>query len=132
MRISDWSSDVCASDLRTGTHPTNRFEESLTIRGKAFIAGAYEHPLRVIPDRTVAQVHADVAVGALADAGLSMSDVDAYFCAGDAPGFGGFSMAEYLGLQLSHIDTTATGGSDRKSAVSGKSVSGRVDLGGRR
>jgi acetyl-CoA C-acetyltransferase len=83
----------------------------LTIRGKAFIAGAYEHPLRVIPDRTVAQVHADVATGALADAGLSMSDVDAYFCAGDAPGFGGFSMAEYLGLQLSHIDTTETGGS---------------------
>src|SRR3546814_19055888 len=40
-----------------------------------------------------------------------MSDVDAYFCAGDAPGFGGFSMAEYLGLQLSHIDTTETGGS---------------------
>ena len=45
----------------------------MTIRGKAFIAGAYEHPLRVIPDRTVAQVHADVAVGALADAGLSMA-----------------------------------------------------------
>lgn len=82
-----------------------------TIRGKAFIAGAYEHPLRVIPDRTVAQVHADVAVGALADAGLSMDDVDGYFCAGDAPGFGGFSMAEYLGLKLRHIDTTETGGS---------------------
>ena len=41
----------------------------MTIRGKASIAGAYEHPLRVIPDRTVAQVHADVAVGARADAG---------------------------------------------------------------
>ena len=83
----------------------------MTVRGKASIAGAYEHPLRVIPDRTVAQVHADVAVGALADAGLSMDDVDGYFCAGDAPGFGGFSMAEYLGLQLSYIDTTETGGS---------------------
>src|SRR3546814_12838660 len=109
MRISDWSSDVCASDLRTGTHPTNRFEESLTIRGKAFIAGAYEHPLRVIPDRPIAQVHADVAVGALADAVLSMGDVDGYFCPGAAPGFGGFSMAAYLGLQLSYIDTTETG-----------------------
>ncbi len=83
----------------------------MTIRGKAFIAGIYEHPLRTIPDRTVAQVHADVALGALADAGLTTSDVDAYFCAGDAPGFGGMSMAEYLGLKLSYIDSTETGGS---------------------
>jgi acetyl-CoA C-acetyltransferase len=65
----------------------------------------------VIPDRTVAQVHAEVAVGALADAGIEMADVDGYFCAGDAPGFGGLSMAEYLGLELSYIDTTETGGS---------------------
>ncbi|MFP5327853.1 MAG: thiolase domain-containing protein [Acidimicrobiia bacterium] len=83
----------------------------MTIRGKAFIAGAYEHPLRVIPNRTVAQVHADVATGALADAGLTMDDVDGYFCAGDAPGFGGLSISEYLGLQLRYIDTTETGGS---------------------
>ena len=60
----------------------------MSLRGAAFIAGAYEHPRRNIPDRTVAQIHAEVAVGALADAGLSLSDVDAYFCAGDAPGFG--------------------------------------------
>jgi len=50
----------------------------MTIRGKAHIAGAYEHPDRKIPDKSVAQVHAEVALGALADAGLSLSDVDAY------------------------------------------------------
>ncbi|HET6793062.1 MAG TPA: thiolase domain-containing protein [Acidimicrobiales bacterium] len=83
----------------------------MTIRGKAFIAGAYEHPRREIPDRTVAQIHAEVAAGALADAGLGFSDVDAYLCAGDAPGFGGLSMADYLGLRTSYIDTTETGGS---------------------
>ena len=83
----------------------------MSIRGKAFIVGAFEHPRRVIPDRTVAQVHAEVSVGALADAGLSMDDVDGYFCAGDAPGFGALSMAEYLGLGLSYMDTTETGGS---------------------
>jgi acetyl-CoA C-acetyltransferase len=83
----------------------------MSVRGKAFIAGAYEHPLRTIPNKTVQQVHAEVAAGALADAGLSFSDVDAYFCAGDAPGFGALSMAEYLGLQLTHIDNTETGGS---------------------
>ena len=72
----------------------------MTIRGTAFIAGAYEHPDRVIPDRSLAQIHAEVALGALADAGPALADVDGYFCAGDAPGFGPLSMAEYLGLQL--------------------------------
>ena len=84
----------------------------MTIRGKAFIAGAYEHPDRKIPDKSVAQVHAEVAVGALADAGLTLADVDGYFCAGDAPGFGPLSMADYLGLtRLRYMDSTETGGS---------------------
>jgi acetyl-CoA C-acetyltransferase len=84
----------------------------VTIRGKAHIAGAYEHPDRKIPDKSVAQVHAEVALGAVADAGLSLSDVDAFFCAGDAPGFGPLSMADYLGLKrLRYLDSTETGGS---------------------
>ena len=84
----------------------------MTIRGKAYIAGAYEHPDRKIPGKSVAQVHAEVALGAVADAGLSLSDVDAYFCAGDAPGFGPLSMADYLGLKrLRYLDSTETGGS---------------------
>jgi acetyl-CoA C-acetyltransferase len=83
----------------------------VSIRGRAFIAGAYEHPLRTIPDRSVAQVHAEVALGALADAGLTLSDVDGYFCAGDAPGMGPLSMADYLGLRPTHVDSTDTGGS---------------------
>ncbi|MDP7547002.1 MAG: thiolase domain-containing protein, partial [Alphaproteobacteria bacterium] len=78
---------------------------------KAYIAGAYEHPTRHAVDISVAQLHADVAKGALADAGLSKDDVDGYFCAGDAPGLGGISMAEYMGLKLRYTDTTETGGS---------------------
>jgi acetyl-CoA C-acetyltransferase len=73
--------------------------------------GAFEHPRREIPDRSVAQIHAEVAMGALADAGLELKDVDGFFCAGDAPGFGPISMADYLGLRLSHLDSTETGGS---------------------
>ncbi|MFO0438668.1 MAG: hypothetical protein ACK5YD_09085, partial [Phenylobacterium sp.] len=46
-----------------------------------------------------AQLHAESARGALADAGLSFDDVDGYFCAGDAPGFGGMSMVDYMGLR---------------------------------
>ncbi|MFI4976204.1 MAG: thiolase domain-containing protein [Caulobacterales bacterium] len=83
----------------------------MSIKGKAYVVGAYEHPLREIPHLSTAQVHAEVAIGALADAGLSKDDVDAYFCAGDAPGFGAMSMADYMGLRLKHMDSTETGGS---------------------
>ena len=83
----------------------------MTIRGKACIAGAYEHPTRKAPDKTVAQLHAECAQGALTDAGLSLHDVDGYFCAGDAPGLGALSMADYMGLQCRHVDSTDTGGS---------------------
>ncbi len=79
-------------------------------RERAHIVGIYEHPTRKAPDKTVAQLHAEVAAGALADAGLSVRDVDGYFCAGDAPGLGALSMAEYMGLKLRHIDTTEIGG----------------------
>jgi acetyl-CoA C-acetyltransferase len=83
----------------------------MSIKGKAFIVGAFEHPLREIPHLSTAQVHAECARGALQDAGLSPSDVDAYYCAGDAPGFGAMSMADYMGLKLKHMDSTETGGS---------------------
>jgi acetyl-CoA C-acetyltransferase len=83
----------------------------MSIKGKAYVVGAWEHPLRDIPHLSTAQVHAECAKGALEDAGLSFDDVDAYFCAGDAPGFGAMSMADYMGLKLKHMDSTETGGS---------------------
>ena len=83
----------------------------MSIQRKACIAGAFEHPTRKAPDKTAAQLHAESARGALQDAGLSLRDVDAYFCAGDAPGLGGLSMADYIGIHPRHIDSTDTGGS---------------------
>src|SRR5229473_2649910 len=83
----------------------------MTIKGKAYIGGIYEHPTRKADDKSLAQLHAECARGALADAGLTRDDVDGYFCAGDAPGLGGLSMADYMGLKLRHMDTTETGGS---------------------
>jgi acetyl-CoA C-acetyltransferase len=80
------------------------------IRGKAFIAGAFEHPRRDIPDLTVAEIHAAVALGALEDAGLTLADVDGYFCDSTFPGMGAMSMAGYLGLRLSFADSTELGG----------------------
>src|ERR671929_2088297 len=82
----------------------------MSIRDKAYIAGIYEHPTRKADDKSLAQLHAEVALGALADAGLSKEDVDGYFCAGDAPGLGPLSMVDYLGLKLRHMDATDTGG----------------------
>ena len=82
----------------------------MSIRGKAVIVGAYEHPRREIPDRTIGQIHREVAVGALADAGLTLADVDAYFCDATA-GFGPITMAEHLGLAARYVDSTETGGS---------------------
>ncbi len=83
----------------------------MTIKGKACIAGIYEHPTRKADDKSLAQLHAEAARGALDDAGLTRNDVDGYFCAGDAPGLGPLSMVDYMGLRVRHMDTTETGGS---------------------
>jgi acetyl-CoA C-acetyltransferase len=84
----------------------------MSIKGKAYIAGIYEHPTRLAKDISLAQIHAQCAKGALEDAGLTKDDVDGYFCAGDAPGFGGMSMVDYMGLRnIRHLDSTETGGS---------------------
>ncbi|MFI4949926.1 MAG: thiolase domain-containing protein [Caulobacterales bacterium] len=84
----------------------------MSIKGKAYLMGAFEHPLRDAPDTSTPQLHAECARGALLDAGLTKDDVDGYFCAGDAPGFGGMSMVDYMGLKnVRHLDSTETGGS---------------------
>jgi acetyl-CoA C-acetyltransferase len=76
----------------------------------ACIAGAYEHPLRYAPDKSVAQLHAECAQGALTDAGLSFDDVDGYFCAADAPGGIPALMVDYMNLKVRHVDGTESGG----------------------
>jgi len=83
----------------------------MSINGKAYIAGAYEHPTRKAIDKSLPQLHAEVAKGALDDAGLTHADVDGYFCAGDAPGLGPINMIDYLGIKPRFMDSTDTGGS---------------------
>ncbi|RWY79961.1 thiolase domain-containing protein [Rhizobium leguminosarum] len=86
------------------------------MNGGPQIVGAFEHPTRFAPDKTVAQLHAEAARGALTDAGLTKDDVDGYFCSGDAPG-GALSMANYLNLRLRHCDTLDVGGSSAVAQV---------------
>jgi acetyl-CoA C-acetyltransferase len=108
-------------------------------RAKALIAGAYEHPGRELPDTSIPQIHAEVAIGALADAGLGLGDVDAYFSAADAPGLGGLAMADYLGLDVRYMDSSDMGGSVYLSHVghaaaaiaAGKCSVALITLGGR-
>jgi acetyl-CoA C-acetyltransferase len=83
----------------------------------ACIVGAFEHPTRKAPDKTVAQLHAECAAGALADAGLRKDDIDAYFCAGDAPGMGPTSMVEFMNLKVRHTESTDLGGTSYISLV---------------
>src|SRR5215813_5493007 len=70
---------------------------------KAVIAGVYEHPTRWAPDKTMFQIHAESARGAI-------KDVDAYFTSGVGP-IGVLSMAEHLNLQPRYLDSTSIGGS---------------------
>ena len=89
----------------------------MSINGRAYIAGAFEHPTRKATGKSIVQLHTEVVAGALADAGLNCSDVDGFFCASDAPGLGAFSMVEYLGLRPRYVDNTDTGGSSYILAV---------------
>ena len=83
----------------------------MSIKGKAYVVGAFEHPDRVIPDRSVAQIHGENTAGVLADAGLRLSDVDGLFVVGGG-GMLPISTADYLGLtNLKYVDGTAVGGS---------------------
>ena len=89
----------------------------MSLKGAAYIVGAFEHPTRKATDKSVALLHAECAKGALADAGLTKDDVDGYFCAGDAPGLGPLSMVDYMNLKVRHVDSNDVGGSSYQVAV---------------
>ncbi len=85
-----------------------------------YIAGAYEHPTREAPDKSSMQLHAEVAKGALEDAGLEKKDIDGYLTAGVPEyesGLPPLIMADYLGLDLSFWDSSDVGGSSYVSHV---------------
>lgn len=85
-----------------------------------YIAGAFEHPTREAPDKSTMQLHADVAAGALDDAGLSKEDIDAYFTAGVPEmehALTPLMAADYLGLDVAYADATDYGGSSYISHV---------------
>ena len=82
----------------------------MTVWGKTAIVGAWEHPTRFAPHMTAFQIHAESARGALADAGLTVRDVDGFFTSGVGP-IGLLSLCHHLDLRPDHVDSTSIGGS---------------------
>ena len=77
----------------------------------AAIVGIHEHPSRRVDGLSKWQIKAESAVRALADAGLTLADVDAVYDAGETGPMAGIAVPEYLGISPRLVDTTAVGGS---------------------
>ena len=82
----------------------------MSMWGKVAVAGVYEHPTRFAPDKTAYQLHAESARGALADAGLTIRDVDGFCTSGVGP-IGILSLAQHLDLHPRWVDSQSIGGS---------------------
>lgn len=74
--------------------------------GAVIIGAAETEQLGIVPDRSELDLRADAAHRALADAGLSMSDVDGVACVGDSP----IEVSQYLGIEPTWFDGTYVGG----------------------
>ncbi|MFZ0667176.1 MAG: acetyl-CoA acetyltransferase [Acidimicrobiales bacterium] len=77
---------------------------------RAVIAGVATSDYPYLPDMSEHGVHAQASRRALADAGLSFSDVDGLATTGFIPMYA-VGVAEYLGLDPVYLDETNTGGS---------------------
>lgn len=75
----------------------------------AVIAGVYEFPERKTT-RSALEIQARSARAALADAGLTLKDVDGYFTAAGAGGTGPLPILDYLNLNPHYVDGTTIGG----------------------
>lgn len=74
--------------------------------GVAVVGAAETTQLGTIPDLSQIQLHADAALNAMADAGLSAKDIDGIATAGSRP----TELAHYLGITPTWVDGTAVGG----------------------
>ena len=90
---------------------------------KAAIVGVAESDLGRTPDKTVLQLQLQAARAALDDAGLTFSEVDALFCAGNWAWSPNLMLAEYLGLRPKYTDSTNIGGSSFEAHI-GHAVAG--------
>src|ERR1700688_2260821 len=78
----------------------------------AIVGGSETNEIGVLPDRSPIQLHAEAAFNALADAGLTVRDVDGLATAGDLANAGNMStqVAHHLGIKPRWVDSTMIGG----------------------
>ena len=74
--------------------------------GIAVVGAAETTELGVIPATSQIMLHADAALNAMADAGITAKDIDGLATAGDRP----TDLAYYLGITPQWVDGTAVGG----------------------
>ena len=80
-------------------------------RGRAAIAGLATFGVGETPGYSAMELTAAAATRAVADAGLTLADVDALFICQPDDFFAGLSFAEHLGLRPGYTDNNRTGGS---------------------
>lgn len=80
-------------------------------RGRAAIAGLATFGVGETPGYSSMELTAAAATRAVADAGLTLGDVDALFVCQPDDFFAGLSFAEHLGLRPAYTDNNRTGGS---------------------
>jgi acetyl-CoA acetyltransferase len=76
-------------------------------RSVAVVGVAESDEIGIVPSKSALQHHAEAAHNALADAGLSVGDVDGLFTAG----YSTLATGEYLGIRPRYTDSTSIGGS---------------------
>src|ERR1700743_1224951 len=72
----------------------------------AVVGAAETTQMGKIPDQSVIGLHADAALNAMADAGLTPRDIDGVATAGLSP----VDVAHYLGITPTYVDGTSVGG----------------------
>ena len=82
----------------------------MTIRGTSAIVGAAQLDTVTMQGKSPVGLMAIAVNRALADAGLTLADVDALFTASSYYAFPSLTLAEYLGIHPRHTDSTALGG----------------------
>jgi Acetyl-CoA acetyltransferase len=78
------------------------------------IVGAAETArIGVVPDMSALEMHAEAGLAAIADAGLTLADIDGLATAGHTP----VDVAHYIGIQPEYMDGTSIGGCSYLSHV---------------
>jgi acetyl-CoA acetyltransferase len=72
----------------------------------AIVGAAETDAVGVLPETSGLQLHAEAALNALADAGITKNEIDGVLCAGQSP----VAVAEYLGIVPTFLDGTSVGG----------------------